>query len=333
MREYLVLIRPYGILFLGFTPVFGAIANAEFNFLHLSVLLIIGILLHIFAFVQNDYYDIVIDSKSKYVSNRPLVKGSITRKKALLIYLASFFISIFVAVWLLFSYYSLFVLLLSFLFITIYNKYSKKFFGMEYILGLGVFTLGIYGALTVSNNISNLSIIVSFLGFMQWLFSVGVSANLKDVEYDSKIGIKTTPSKFGVRVLKKELIIPLSFKIYAVGIKLIHIFAAALPFLLGYTSIFVYNFPISGFFFLVISLIVLYSTIKILITHLKEREKMLIYAGLQEGLALLLLPIILLSVLIDRFGNFQTFLLILILIFWPLFWFRVLYGKKMIPLE
>jgi hypothetical protein len=66
---------------------------------------------------------------------------------------------------------------------------------------------------------------------------------------------------------------------------------------------------------------------------MQEREKMLIYSGLQEGLSLLLLPIILLSILVDKFGMFQTFLLILLFIFWPLFWFRILYGKKMIPLE
>ena len=82
MKNYLILIRPYGMLFLGFTPVFGAIANGEFNLIHLTILLIIGLLAHIFTFVQNDYYDTAIDSKSKYVSNRPLVTGSITQKTA-----------------------------------------------------------------------------------------------------------------------------------------------------------------------------------------------------------------------------------------------------------
>ncbi len=333
MKDYLILIRPYGMLFLGFTLVFGAIANGEFNFFHLTLLLIMGLFAHIFTFVQNDYYDVATDSKSSYVSNRPLVKGSITQKKAFVIFFASFLISSLIAIVFLFSYYSFALLLLSFLFITLYNKYSKKFFGMEYILGMGVFTYGIFGALTVSNIISNLAIIVSFFGFMQWLFSVGVSANLKDVEYDSKLGIKTTPTKFGVKASKEELIIPLSFKMYAVGIKIIHLVIAALPLLFGYTSIFVYNHPIPGFFFLVISIIVLYFTIKILTTPIKEREKMLIYVGLQEGLALLLLPILLMSILIDKFGIIQTFLLVILFIFWPLFWFRILYGKKMIPLE
>jgi 4-hydroxybenzoate polyprenyltransferase len=321
------------MLFLGFTPVFGAIANGEYNYLNLITLLIIGLLAHIFTFVQNDYYDILIDSKSEYVSNRPLVKGNITQKKAFIIFFSSFLISIIISFVFLFSLYSFVFLLISFLLITLYNKYSKKISGMEYILGMGVFAYGIFGALTVSNIVTNLTLIVSLFGFMQWLFSVGISANLKDVEYDSKLGIKTTPMKFGVKASKNEIIIPLSFKIYAIGIKLFHIFIASLPFIFGYTSIIVYNFPLPLFFFMLISLLLVYLTIKILTLQIKEREKMLVYAGLQEGFTLLLLPIFLFSILIEKFGGFQAFLLILLFIFWPLFWFRILYGKKMIPLE
>ena len=327
MKNYLILIRPYGMLFLGFTPVFGAIANGEFNLIHLTILLIIGLLAHIFTFVQNDYYDTAIDSKSKYVSNRPLVTGSITQKTAFKIFLASFIISLLLAI-VFFSYYSFVFLLLSFLFMTFYNKYSKKFYGMEYILCIGVFTYGIFGALTVSNNISYLAIIVTLFGFMQWLFSVGVSANLKDVEYDIKLGIKTTPTAFGVKVSNKGLIIPLSFKIYTVSIKIIHILIASLPLFLGYTSIFVYGLPIPGFCFLIISILVLYCTIKILTISMKERDKMLIYVGIQEGLALLLLPILLMSILIDKFEVIQTFLLISLFIYGHYFGSEYFMVKK-----
>ena len=89
MKRYLKLIRPYGMLFLGFTPVFGAIANGEFALSHLIILLIIGLLAHIFTFVQNDYYDFEIDRKSKYVSNRPLVTGSISQKTTVALFASS----------------------------------------------------------------------------------------------------------------------------------------------------------------------------------------------------------------------------------------------------
>ncbi|MCK4416038.1 MAG: UbiA family prenyltransferase, partial [Thermoplasmatales archaeon] len=193
MNNYIKLIRPYGILFLGLTPVFGAICNGEFRFLNLSVLFIIGLLSHVFTFVQNDYYDMEIDKKSKYVIDRPLASGEISKKKVFIIILFSCIISMMLAVLFFFTIPSFFVLLLSFFLMTLYNKYSKKISGMEYVIGTGVFTYGIFGALTVSTNISTLAVIISLVGFMQWLFSVGISANLKDVEYDSKLGIKTTP--------------------------------------------------------------------------------------------------------------------------------------------
>lgn len=333
MKNYLKLIRPYGMLFLGFTPVFGAIVNGEFTVSHLTILLIIGFLAHIFTFVQNDYYDIEIDRKSKYVSNRPLVTGSISQKTTIVIFASSFILSLLLTIAFFFAFYSVIVLLLSFLCITFYNKYSKRFFGMEYILGAGVFTYGIFGALTVSNNISSLAIIVSALGFMQWLFSVGISANLKDVEFDSKLGIRTTPTVFGVHASDEKMVIPPSFSLYAFSIKFIHIFIASLPFFLGYTSIVIYDYPIPGVCFIIISIILFYLTFKILSTPIKQRDKMLIYVGLQEGLALLLIPVALMSFLAEKISLLATFSLILLFVFWPLFWFRLLFGKRMIPLE
>jgi len=321
------------MLFLGFAPVFGAIANNEFSFSHLAVLFIIGILTHIFGFVQNDYYDGEIDSKSKYVSSRPIPAGCISKKTAFIIFTSSLMISLILAIVFLFSFVSFSFLLFSFLCMGFYNKYSKRFFGMEYILSMGVFTLGIFGALTVSNSISSLAIIVSLLGFMQWLFSVGISANLKDVEFDSKLGIRTTPRVFRVHVSDKKLVIPLSFDFYAFTIKSIHIIIATLPFFLGYTSIFIYYLPIPGICFIFISIILFYLTFKILSTPLKERDKILIYIGLQEGLAFLLIPVTLMSFLTEKISLLAIFLLILILILWPIFWFRFLFGKRMIPLE
>jgi len=219
MKNYLKLIRPYGMLFLGFTPVFGAIANGEFSFSHLAILLLIGLLAHIFTFVQNDYYDVEIDSKSRYVKNRPFVTGSISQKTVIFIFLSSLIIALILAIVFFFSIYSFFVLLLSFLFMTLYNKYSKRSFGMEYILSAGIFTYGIFGALTVSDKVSSFAVLISTVGFIHWLFSVGISANLKDVEFDLKIGVRTTPAVFGVHVSGEKLMVPLLFSLYAFIIK------------------------------------------------------------------------------------------------------------------
>lgn len=333
MKHHLTLIRPYGMLFLGFTPVFCAIVNGEFSFQHLAVLYFIGILAHIFGFAQNDYCDLKIDSKSKYVAKRPIVTGKISRKTALIIFAFSFILSLVLAIVFVFSFYSLIFLLITFLLFTLYNKYSKRFFGMEYILGAGVFTFGIFGALTVSNNVSTFAIIISAVGFMQWLFSVGISANLKDVEFDAKHGIRTTPSIFGVKAIGQKLLIPKSFWIYAFSIKIIHILIISLPFIFGYSSIFIYDLPIPGIGFLLITILLLFITYKILVTPMSKRDDMLVNVGLQEGMALLLFLIVLLDLFIENIGMITFYLLIILFIVWPLFWLRLLYGERMIPLE
>ena len=63
-RAYIQLTRPYGF-FITMIIVLGAICNNEFDFFHLLILLLIGIFVHIGLMVQNDYFDIEIDKKSK----------------------------------------------------------------------------------------------------------------------------------------------------------------------------------------------------------------------------------------------------------------------------
>jgi len=331
--DYAKLVRPYGLLFLGLTPFFGAVCNGEKDIVSLFLLVVIGVLIHVFTFVQNDYFDIEIDKKSAYVLDRPLVTGRIKKKTALYLVIFSFLLSVTITLLFLLTVYSLFMLLLSFFLITLYNKYSKRYFGMEYILAIGVFTTGMFGAFSVSDEISGLAIIVSLVNMMQWVFSVGVFANLKDVKYDIKLGVKTTPTVLGVKVVNGDFRMLFLFIGYSFFIKTLHILIAFLPFLLRYTEIFVFDLPIPFLFFILLSTIVLYLVAKIFSTPLSKRDKMLVYEGLQEGLSLLLIPIALMSYLFDNIGIEQTILLIIVIIIWPLSSLRVVFGKKLIPLE
>jgi 4-hydroxybenzoate polyprenyltransferase len=321
------------MLFIGFAPVFGALCNGQFDTFHLSLLLIIGLLGHIFVFVQNDYYDTEIDRQSKYVVQRPLISGVISRTQAHILFMGSFFLSIILTIIFFLSILSFVVLLISFLLMTLYNRYSKHVSGMEYFLGAAVFMYGLFGALTVSNEISTLAIIISCVGFLQWVFSVGVSANLKDVEFDTKLGVRTTPVVFGVHVLGNQLKKPLRFIVYTYAIKGAHLLVALLPFILGYTSILLNGYPIPLLGFVVIAFLLLFTTRGILTASLKERDLMLRYEGAHEGLALLLIPFILMSYLVKHIGVLSTFLLVALLILWPLLCLRFLFGKTLLPLE
>ena len=333
IREYIKLIRPYGILFIGFTPVFGAICNGAFEITHLFLLLLIGLLGHIFVFVQNDYYDIEVDRQSKYVMQRPLTSGMVSRTQALLLFLGSFLLSVGLASIFFFSVLSLLVLFFAFFLMTLYNRYSKRVTGMEYVLGISVFLYGIYGALTVSGQVSLFAVLISSAACLQWVFSVGVSANLKDVEFDTKLGIRTTPVLLGVQALGTHLKKPAVFLLYVYTIQLLHLMLVILPIILGYTSPTLAGYPLPLLAFLILASLLLYTTKGILQAPLDRRDQMLRYEGIHEGLALLLIPCVLLNYLVEHLGVLFTVSLLVVLILWPLLCLRVLYGKKLIPLE
>ncbi|MBU0497414.1 MAG: hypothetical protein KKC68_06475, partial [Candidatus Thermoplasmatota archaeon] len=143
----------------------------------------------------------------------------------------------------------------------------------------------------------------------------------------------TTPVVFGVQVSEGSLVVPGRFMLYAFGIKIVHILMALCIVVLGYASFLVDGFPVPGFLFVVVSVVILYLTYRLLSARLAERDSMLIFAGLQEGLSFLLLPIVLMSYLFVQISVFTTVFLLVVMIVWPLFWFRLLFGRRLIPLE
>jgi 4-hydroxybenzoate polyprenyltransferase len=339
IKGYIILMRPYSFL-IPLIVVFSALCNGQFDFFPLLGLFIIGILFHIFGFVQNDYFDLEIDKKSKYVSERPLAKGLVSRKGALFIVLFSFFAAIILAYLFFFTLLSFLTLLLSFFLVTLYNKYSKRMPGMEYVLGAGVCAFALFGALTVSNVLSPLVIFIVLFVLTKY---ASVSVNVKDVKYDSKQGIKTTPILLGVRAIDDELRIPAVFTIYAFSIKGINIGIALMAFIAGYVSMFLpsyvryvpmflYGSPLPIICFSILSTLIIYTLWKILYTPLSDRDKMVRYAGIHELLTYLLVPVVLMSYLVENFNIFAPILLIAVPPLWVKFYVRAFFGKSM-PLE
>ena len=79
----LITINQWGVASL--TAFYGALSTGELDFIKLFLLVIIGIQATIFSSVFNDYCDIEVDSLSKGLKDKPLVKGSIPKKHALYI--------------------------------------------------------------------------------------------------------------------------------------------------------------------------------------------------------------------------------------------------------
>ena len=332
IKGYIKMVRPYNALLPPLIVVFGALCNGQFDFFPLLGLFIIGIFTYIFGVVQNDYFDLEIDKKSAYVSERSLVKGIVSQKEALFIILFSFFASVILAYLFFFTLLSFLTLLLSSFLVTLYNKYSKRMPGMEYVLGAGHSTVALFGALTVSDVLSPLVIFIVLFLLMFYVFNVGVSANLKDVKYDSKQGIKTTPMILGVKAIDDELQIPARFTTYAFSIMVILIGIALMPFIAGYVSMFLYGFPVPIICFSILSAQLIYTQMKILSTPLSDRDKMIRYAGIQGLLTYFLLPVVLMSYLTENINIFAPILLIVIPPLWIKFTLIVVFGKK-VPLE
>jgi 4-hydroxybenzoate polyprenyltransferase len=236
VREYLKLSRSFNAVLTGVSPVMGAIAMEQYDILTLFLLFLIGFFGHIYGFVLNDIIDYNIDKTSKEISDRPLVSGTISIKKAWIYAIFSMMISFIIAFYLALTtsiYYPIIVLALSAVFVTIYDLISKKIPGMDIILTISIFFLILYGASTVVKdifNVTKLALIVCILGSIQVLFMNAIAAGMKDIENDYRRGARTLAIKMGVRIIDGELKVPITFKSLAYGIQLVDILIVLLPF-------------------------------------------------------------------------------------------------------
>ena len=241
IREYLKLARSFNAVLTGISPVMGAIAMEQYNLFTLFLLFIIGFFGHTYGFVLNDIVDYKIDKTSKEISDRPLISGTISLKKAWIFAISSMSISFIIGFYLAFStqrFYPIILLVISAILVTTYNLISKRYPAMDIFVCLGVFFAIVYGASTVVNsstfleslNISKLAWIVCILGFLQVLFMQLIAGGMKDIENDFKSGAKTLAVHMGVRVESGKLKVTNSFKTLAYGLQIIDLAIVFLPF-------------------------------------------------------------------------------------------------------
>ena len=243
--EYLKLSRLFNMGLTGVAPVLGALAMWNINqtsVLMLFILFIIGCLSHIYGFVLNDVIDTKVDKLSKELNSRPLVSGTITRKKALYFAIISMILSWVFAIGFYF-YRDLsiiqFLIILSILIFadflsTIYNFISKKYPGMDIFVVSAIFFLIIFGAATVSFEklfTTPLVWIVAFIGSIQVLFMNMINGAIKDIDHDAEGKAKTLAIRLGAGVKKGYITLPLSFKAIGYFIELIRSILIFCPFI------------------------------------------------------------------------------------------------------
>jgi len=302
LQEYLKLARSFNAVLTGMSPVMGAIALREYDIVMLFLLFLVGFFGHTFGFVFNDIIDYNIDKSSKEISDRPLVSGTISMRKAWIFSFISMGIAFIIALYLAIStahLYSLVILAVSAFFIILYDLVSKKVLLTDFFVALGIFFLVMYGASTTVGSLSNLTPlawIVCTLAAIQVLFMQLIAGGMKDIENDYHHGARTMAIHMGVRVVEGKLTVSPSYKALSYGLQLIDLGVVFLPFFLGWTA------PIDPTFqyiqwvaLLLVGIVMLFLSHQLLTMERFERQKARMYIGSHYMINFTLVPIMLMG--------------------------------------
>ncbi len=320
--EYARLIRLPGLGGFSIAPIFGAVSlintGVELSLKILILLFILGVFKSIFGIVSNDYADIEVDKLSKDANQRPLVKGTVSKKNAILICVFCF-VATFLIVFVFFYknqlsfYLGVLCIILAAILGLIYNFYGKKIVSSAFI---GAFADGLYvlvGAFLVTNNIA-LSVFtwaIFLLVFTQYLFMTAVVGGIKDADHDHLMNVKNLALASGVKVYEDDRIfIPMSFKVFGLSIRFFSGFIVFVPFVF-----FGANYELWHILLLILLVaVVLYFTIVLLnIKKIERKGRIVKILGLQGVLRYSFVPIMLVPVI----GLLYSFILII----FPLVWF------------
>ena len=220
IRDYIEITRLFNMGLTGVAPVLGALAmwnEGMLTPLKLVILFIIGGLAHSYGFVLNDVIDIKVDKLSKDLIARPLVQGSITRKRAAFFavscMIGSFLLSlVFFSELELRSYiFLVIILLLAYFFATVYDIASKKYPGMDLFVAGAIFFLILFGASTIGTP-TTLAYIVALIGGLQVLFMNMINGAIKDIDHDKEGSANTIAIRLGANIHAGVITLPVSFK-------------------------------------------------------------------------------------------------------------------------
>ncbi len=238
LRDYIEITRLFNMGLTAIAPVLGALSMWNIGSLDLwklFVLFLIGSLAHIYGFVINDVIDIRLDKLSKDLSARPLVRGSITRRRATIFAISCMIVSFllsFVFFTTVITYLILAVILLVAYFLaTIYDMVSKKYPGMDLMVASAIFFLILFGAWTIGTP-TMLAYVVAFIGGIQVLFMNMINGAIKDIDHDKEGSANTVAIRLGAKYQLGAIALPLSFRITGYMIEVIRITLIFLPFVL-----------------------------------------------------------------------------------------------------
>ena len=327
LREFSKLIRLQS-LGVSTPPVVGAltVTGAALHVADFIVLFFIGFLSQVFGFILNDLADLELDKSSDYLSERPLIKGTVSQNQAKILLVVCFILG-FGTTWFYFKSLSLIaVLFVVTLSGSVYDLWGKRFVGSDLLVAAATGLLCMYGALAASGSIHSFNAvtwIVIAAGFLQMLYMNIIDGGLKDADHDFIAGVKSIAVRLGVRAdtTSYALRISLGFKALAIKLRSASVLLLLLPFYLHMPG-----FHLWQLFILFPMIILMYIFVfNMLFIEKYDREKIGNLIRLQEILRYALVPIMLMGLI----GIGWALLLILL----PLVWYALstwfIYGRIM----
>ena len=317
VKEHLRLTRIHSCLITAFIPIFGALSVKGVNKLLLPdimALFTIGILVHVFGFVLNEFVDMDMDRKSPHLTKKPLVSGTVSKRNALAISLLSLAASLILCALYFRNFTALMILAGALCFGGLYDILGKKMPGSDLLLGGWAFGFCLFGAAAVTLSFTPFTYLIGALIFLRVMFENGVLGDLKDVEQEAQNGVRTMPILLGVKLSKGRLHVTRNFKFYAYALEITFI-------MLVLVSIAFFNGNLIVIAFAMLFAAAMLFTMQFLSSQKYDREKLKRIMGRHEAVALSFLALI----LFVFFGPIGA-LLMLIAISWFGLSVRMLYG-------
>ena len=325
IREYAKFFRVQ-VLGTSVTAVIGALSVKGFA-LELSdfvILFVMGAIGTIAGYVFNDYCDVEIDKYVKDLRERPLVKGTISRRTALNIYILFNVINFLLLLIFYGRILPVTIRIISMVLGPLYHMLSKRLVGSDIFVAGSMAFFCLFGAVAVSEDIQGLRMIsgltwtVVLLVFVHVLFMNIIEGSLKDVENDRRSGVKNLAIILGVKAGEKKMLIPNSFKAIAILLNIITAVFVFIPFL--FFDLAFWNWQIILLILFVISMFVI--TIKLISIDIFDRKKIGHYSGRKEFISYTIVLIMLMGFV----GFPWTIFLILLPVIWFILFNYVLHG-------
>lgn len=289
--EFAKLSSAHFIFLTAIIPLTGAIAMGEKDVFLLTILFLIGLSAHIVGFALNHYVDIEVDRLSSSTKKRPLPSGSISKSHARLYILLVLFLG---CVLTLYFYGGILLLLylLGILLAGVYDVYSKRISGMDFVLAASVVVGVVFGAATVSFQFSPLISVLCVLAFLQTLNLNLVAGGIKDADHDYLMQSQHLSTRLGVRVEQGVFHIPALFQFIAYFLGGLYALGVFLPILF-------HVIHLDGSLVLLLLLFqVLFFIVTYKIVHLKRfnRQQVRKYVVFQYTINWFNIPMLLMSV-------------------------------------